>query len=332
MNAVLVVLALSPFAAQVAIAQHAPTDTKILHDVDAALENERAFRGLPIVPQVSHGVVTLTGTVSSEGDKVLASIEVGRVIGVTTVLNNLEVHAGGAAAPSPSPALTNPNGAQVQSLTRQIPPPNAVIAKTIMVPTNSYLSVRLIEDISTKTAKLGDQFHGTIAAAVLAEGMVAIPAGTPVLGRVVSAKPVGHFISAGELSIELTSLRLPQPNGADEDVSIITESLSTNANRRSNTITKAASGAAAGGIIGALAGGGTGAEIGTASGAGLGLGANAVTSAGQIELRPESLLRFRTAAPLTTTVYQQNGVQIKLPAAAAGPSLSNITRQEAGNR
>jgi hypothetical protein len=93
-------------------------------------------------------------------------------------------------APSPSsPALTNPNGAQVQSLTRQTPPPNAVISRTIVVPTNSYLSVRLTEDITTKTAKPSDHFHGTIAAAVLADGMVAIPAGTPVLGRADRIRP-----------------------------------------------------------------------------------------------------------------------------------------------
>ena len=73
MEKVLIVFALFPLAVQLAIAQHAPNDSKILHDVDAALENERAFRGLLIVPKVSHGIVTLTGTVSSEGDKVLVS-------------------------------------------------------------------------------------------------------------------------------------------------------------------------------------------------------------------------------------------------------------------
>jgi hypothetical protein len=170
-------------AAKLATAQHAPTDTKILHDVDAALENEKAFRGLLIVPKVSHGIVTLTGTVTSEGDKVLASIEVGQVAGVTTVLNNLEVHAAGtAAAPASDPALTNPNGAQVQSLTKQAPALKTITVKTIVVPTNSPVSVRLTEDITTKTAKAGDEFHGTVAAAVLVEGMVAIPAGTPSSG------------------------------------------------------------------------------------------------------------------------------------------------------
>jgi hypothetical protein len=320
MKTVLAVLALSSLVAQVAIAQHAPTDTKILNDVDAALENEKAFRGLLIVPKVSYGIVTLTGTVTSEGDKVLASIEVGQVAGVATVLNNLEVHpAGKVAAPGSDPALTNPNGAQVQSLTKQAAALKATTVKTITVQTNSTFSVRLTEDITTKTAKPADEFHGIVAAAVLVEGMVAIQAGTPVLGRVVSAKPIGHFVSAGELSIELSAIRLPEAGGAAEDVSILTENLSSNANRRSNTIAKAVSGAATGGIIGSLAGGGTGAENGAASGGALGLGANAITSGGQVELKPESLLRFRTAEPLVTTIYQQNGVQVRLPA-AAGPA------------
>jgi hypothetical protein len=54
---ILAVFAFFSLAAHLAIAQHAPTDAKILHGVDAALENERAFRGLLIVPKVSVGIV-----------------------------------------------------------------------------------------------------------------------------------------------------------------------------------------------------------------------------------------------------------------------------------
>jgi hypothetical protein len=52
-----------------------------------------------------------------------------------------------------------------------------------------------------------------------------------------------------------------------------------------------------------------------AIGGALGLGANAITSGGQIELKPEALLRFQIAAPFTTTIYKKNGVQSQLPAA-----------------
>lgn len=313
-------LAVSPLVLTSATAQQTPTDAKVLHDVSAVLENEKAFRGLVIVPKVSHGMVTLTGTVSSEGDKVLASMEVGQVNGVKTVLNNLEVSSASASA-GHLPALANPSGAQTQRLTPAAHPQDgSVTAKTVTIPVNTYIEVRL-SDAITKTAKADDQFHGTVTAPVYADGSIAIPAGTPILGRVVSAKPPGHFVSAAELALELTTIRLPQPQGQPQDVAILTEYLSSNGKGRgANTAAKAGGGAAAGAIIGALAGGGTGAAIGAASGGALGLGANAITSGGQIELKPEALLRFQTAAPLTTTVYQKNGIQIQLPA-AQGPAL-----------
>lgn len=314
-------LAVSPLVLTSAMAQQTPTDAKVLHDVSAVLENEKAFRGLVIVPKVSHGMVTLTGTVSSEGDKVLASMEVGQVNGVKTVLNNLEVSSASASA-GHLPALANPSGAQTQQLTPAAHPQDgSVIPKTITIPVNTYIEVRLSDAITTKTAKADDQFHGTVTAPVYADGAIAIPSGTPILGRVVSAKPPGHFVSAAELALELTTIRLPQPQGQPQDVGILTEYLSSNGKGRgTNTAAKAGGGAAAGAIIGALAGGGTGAAIGAASGGALGLGANAITSGGQIELKPETLLRFQTAAPLTTTVYQKDGIQIQLPA-AQGPAL-----------
>ena len=61
-----------------------PSDAKLMHDVEAVLQNEKAFRGLTIVPKTSRGIVTLTGTVSSERDKVLAGLEVANVDGVKT--------------------------------------------------------------------------------------------------------------------------------------------------------------------------------------------------------------------------------------------------------
>ena len=194
--------AFSPLGLTAAIAQQTATDAKVLHDVNAVLENEKAFRGLMIVPKVSHGIVTLTGTVSSEGDKVLAAMEVGQVDGVKTILNDLEVRSSNTkSANTPQgqmPALANPNGAQTQRLTNEphTQPSPEIAAKTITIPVNSSIQVRLSDSITTKTAKPDDQFHGTLAAAVYADGVVAIPTGTPVLGRVVSAKPAGHFVSA----------------------------------------------------------------------------------------------------------------------------------------
>ena len=64
----------SPFFLPHALAQRTtppPSDAKLMHDVEAVLQNEKAFRGLTIVPKTSRGIVTLTGTVSSEGERYL---------------------------------------------------------------------------------------------------------------------------------------------------------------------------------------------------------------------------------------------------------------------
>jgi hypothetical protein len=230
-------LAVSPLGLTAAMAQQTPTDAKVLLDVNVVLENEEAFRGLVIVPKVSHGMVTLTGTVSSEGDKVPAAMEVGHVNGVKTVLNDLEVRSTSTSR-AQIPALANPNGAQTQRLTSEarVQPSPEIAAKTITIPVHSSIQIRLSDSITTKAAKADDQFHGTLAAAVYADGAVAIPTGTPILGRVVSAKPAGPFVSAAELSLELTTIRLQQPDGKGQDVGIVTEYLSSNGKGRgSNT-------------------------------------------------------------------------------------------------
>lgn len=271
-----------------AIAQRTtpPSDAKLMHDVQAVLQNEKAFRGLTIIPEVSHGMVTLTGTVSSEGDKVLAGLEIGNVDGVRTVINDLDVKAS-AAAQGHLPALSNPNGTQTQQLTteaRTYPTaaPVLPVEKTITIPANTYIQVRISDPLTTKTSKANDQFHATVAAVVFAGGALAIPVGTPVLGRVVSAKPAGHFIGGAQMSLEITTIRLPHPDGKGRDVSVVTEYLSNN---------------------------------------GKGRGGN-LPASGQIELKPETVLSFETQAPLITTVWLKNGTQIQLPA-AQGPALEN---------
>jgi hypothetical protein len=305
-----------------------PSDTKLMHDVQAVLQSEKAFRGLTIIPKVSHGMVTLTGTVSSEGDKVLAAMEVGNVDGVKTVINDLDVKGSGAAQ-GPLPALSNPNGAQTQQLTTEartrpaVEPaaPTLPVEKAVVIPANTAIQIRINDPLTTKTAKANDEFHGTVAAAVQAGGVIVIPNGTPVLGRVVKAKPVGHFVGGAEMTLELTTIRLPQPDGKGQDVAIVTEYLSSDGKGRgSNTAEKVGVGAGGGAVIGALAGGGTGAAIGAGAGAGLGLAANAVSSGDQIVLKPETMLRFQIQNPLSATVWVKDGRQIQLPA-APGPLL-----------
>jgi hypothetical protein len=134
--------------------------------------------------------------------------------------------------------------------------------------------------------------------------MVAIPRGTPVLGRVVDAKDATHFSGSSLLSIELTQIELK-----GQAIPVSTSAFSQQGKGRGkNTAAKAGGGAALGAIIGAIAGGGKGAAIGAASGGGLGAGVNAVTKGEQVKIPAETLINFKLQSPVSvTTSRSANG-------------------------
>jgi hypothetical protein len=180
------------------------------------------------------------------------------------------------------------------------PPAPAVPAgptgpKVVTLAQGTTIPIRLTDEIDTKTAKAGDTFHATTAANIMLTGYTVVPSGSPVTGRVIDAKAADRLSGSAELAVELVSLRLTTPNGPQE-VSVVTQGLSSKgAGRGTNTAAKTSGGAALGAVVGALAGGGAGAGIGAASGGALGLGTNLFTHGKEIDLKPEQLLEFRTA-------------------------------------
>jgi len=279
-SGVLFPLLVLPVGAQTA-RKKAPSDSEILGQVQKTFHDEHAFIGSSILPSVNHGVVTLSGNVRSEAEKTLASSELASIDGVKTVLNNLNIVDNTFHRPPPPKPVAGPSG-----------------PKLITLPAGSAVPVRVTDEIDTKIAKAGDTFHGTTATSVTMNGFTLIPAGTPVMGRVIEAKAAGHFSGAADLSIELVSVRIQGANGP-QDVSVLTQPLSSKAQGRgTNTGEKTGGGAALGAIIGGLAGGGAGAGIGALSGGVLGGGSNALSRGKEIVVKPEQLLPFRTSSPL----------------------------------
>ena len=277
------------------------TDWQIEAKVQQALKDDHAFVGSSIASSVNNGVVKLTGNVRSEAEKELVSTELGNITGVKTVLNNLNIVDNSFHAPVAPKAVAGPTG-----------------PKVVTLPIGTTLSVRMADEIDTKNAKASDIFHGTTASATLFNRFTLIPTGTPVTGRVIEAKAAGRFTSAAELSVELVSLRLPGGVGS-QDVSLVTEPLSSKAaGRGANTAAKTGGGAALGAVIGAVAGGGAGAGIGALSGGALGGGSNALSRGKEIDLKPEQLLQFRISAPLEVTIMLVDGRQlVPVPATSA---------------
>jgi hypothetical protein len=77
------------------------------------------------------------------------------------------------------------------------------------------------------------------------------------------------------MSLELTTLRLPLLDGKSRDVPVVTEYITNNGQPH---------------------------------------GSN-VAPSGQIEVKPQTVLRFQTQTPLITTVWIKNGTQLQLPPA-----------------
>ncbi len=267
----------------------APSDSQIEGKVQAALQ-DHAFQGSSILSAVRSGVVTLTGNVRSEAEKELASQDLANITGVKTVLNNLSVV-------DNTPKIT---AAPVKPVSPSGP-------KVVTLAEGTAITIRLSEEINTKTAKPGDTFHGTTANNLTLLSYNVVPMGTPVTGTIVDSKPAGRLSGAAQLTIELISVRVDNGSGP-QDVSLSTQRLSTKANGRGvNTAEKAGGGAALGAAIGGISAGGAGAGIGAASGGLLGLGANALTHGKEIDLKPEQTVQFHTTAPLPITIMLKDG-------------------------
>ena len=274
---------IAALSASSAFAQKRP-ESAVLIDVRNVFLQQPVFHGMAIEPSLRNGVVTLSGTVSSEAARELASDKVGEITGVRTVLNNLTVVEPGAkpaAAAVASPPAATPMTDQVKVLT--LTPP-------------ATIPVRIREQLNTHTAKAGDTFHGVTATAVYQSGVVLIPAKTPVTGRVVSSKAARPFVGYAQLSLELTAIRLPVPQVGDKTLALATLPLNSPA---------ANSGSVFGNSVGVNGRTSNGPQAGT-----------------QIIVQPETVLEFSTAGPLLVAIQILNGLPVTQNAASGDAVLA----------
>jgi hypothetical protein len=153
----------------------------------------------------------------------------------------------------------------------------------------------MTQTLDSATTQQGDTFTGTVATDIIIDGVVAIPQGTPVSGRVDEVHEAAHFKGSSLLTIELTSLK-----NHGERLPIATDTFSKEGNGRGkNTAEKVGGGAAVGAILGGIFGGGKGAAIGAAAGGGVGAGAQAITKGQQVQIPSETLVRFKLTNPIS---------------------------------
>lgn len=304
------------------------SDSQIASDIQNKIFADNSVPDKQITINANKGVVTLSGTVSSDAARTAAANDASQVDGVKTVVNNLEVASTTASAtppatpdvqpppayaPAPAPrretarvrrssSNTGDNGLRTtvpstSDTVNTAPPPPPPPPAKVTVPAGTQLSVRMTDEVDSEKAQVGDVFHGSISAPVSIDDQTAIPTTADVEGRVVDVKSAGRFAGGSLLTLQLTKLTM---NG--RSYSIATDQWSkTGTGKGKGTAAKVGGGAAVGAVLGGIFGGGKGAAIGAAAGAGAGTAGSAIGKGQQIILRPESVITFTLQNSLTVT-------------------------------
>jgi hypothetical protein len=177
----------------------------------------------------------------------------------------------------------------------------AMAAVNAKIPAGTAVRIRIIDSLSSETAQVGQQFHGTLAAPIAANGKVLFPKGARVTGEVVNVERSGRLSTPGELHLTLRTIR---NGGQDYAVSVPAIVIKGESHTKSN-VTKIGGGTAVGALIGALAGGGKGAAIGAGVGAAAGTGAAAATGKKPAQVESEAVLEWQTQGASAAPQYQE---------------------------
>ena len=171
----------------------------------------------------------------------------------------------------------------------QQPAGTAPAAAVVEIPAGTPLQVRLNGEVGSKVSQPGESFSATVTEDVVIGGARVIARGARAEGKVIDAKPLGHFKGGARLA-----LRLQQVDTSAGSYPVATSTverfLKGKGKRSAEFI---GGGAGLGAIIGGVAGGGKGAAIGALAGGGAGTAGAAATGNKQIVMPAGTVLTFR---------------------------------------
>lgn len=323
-SSILLVAGLVTFSACSSTAE--PDDQQIVKDIQSQLFSHRQLKTRDISVVSSEGIVTLSGSVEDQSERLQVGEIARQAKGVKQVTDMLslappappEEEPVAAApvrrrppAPAPAPApqpVAQPKPVEATPVaptpTREPParraprPPRLV---SVEVPPGTIIPVRMIDNIDSTRHHAGEEFAATVDSALAVDGRIIAPRGTDATVRLIEARTSGRFRGRSELRIELVALHI---EGREYQVET-TDYLHQGGSRGKNTAKKIGAGAAIGSVIGAIAGGGKGAAIGGAIGAGGGTAVQAATKGEQVELASETRIDFVLRVPFTATIQDR---------------------------
>lgn len=317
------------------------SDAQIAGEVQGKIFSDQAIQSRQITVNSTNGVVTLSGSVTSDAERAAVSQDAGQVDGVKRVVDNLQVQTAQATAPQ-----------QAQQQEEQAPEPEQRHAKQRATTTygrnrgarpTTSASNNKVTDYSNnqptqQASNAPSDNSNTPPPPPPPPAKVTVPDGTTFSIRMTDGvdserNQVGDTFHGSLDSPVVVGDRTVIPSGADVqgrvvdvksagrfagNATLVLEltQLSYNGNTypiHSNTWSKSSvgkgkataakvgGGAALGALIGGLAGGGKGAAIGATVGAGAGTGVSAAGHGEQIKLGPESVVTFQLQSPVTVT-------------------------------
>lgn len=168
--------------------------------------------------------------------------------------------------------------------------------KLYTVETGTVFRVRMNDLLSSKTAKVGDTFRTTLTEpGYSGTGVVVMPVGTIITGKVDSVTPAKKGGNPGQISVSFVSMKLPDGstramNGSltelnTKDAKSDNESVASGDKMKNRKIIFIGGGGAGGAVLGAAIGGGKGALIGGLIGAGAGFLGEKFTKGEEAEVK-----------------------------------------------
>jgi hypothetical protein len=160
------------------------------------------------------------------------------------------------------------------------------------IPAGTRITVRSGTEISSGSAKVGEQWNGVLARDLVVGGKTVAAKGAPVSGKVTLAKSSGRLHAPGQLSVRLTAVDVGGKSVAVQSSSYHV----AGKDQKKSSLIKGGGGLAAGALIGGLAGGGKGAAIGALAGGAAGTGVAAATGKREAIIPAETAIAFTTTA------------------------------------
>jgi hypothetical protein len=169
----------------------------------------------------------------------------------------------------------------------------------VTVPAEAVIGLQLESTITSETARVEDRIEARVTRDVRANGRVAIPAGSRVLGSVSLVERGGKMKERARLGVRFHTIILADGT----ELPLQTDTVFREGDAPANaSAAKVGGGAIGGAILGAILGGGKGAAIGAGVGAGAGTAAVMAGGRRPAEIRAGSPVTVKVLSPVSVTV------------------------------